>query len=1362
MQQKVFKLAPWGRWALAPVLLLLAQQAWSQCTNTTAFGSATINTNGSLVTISTCSFAGEYSTISSAVNGQTLRFTSSVATDFITIRSGTSGGAVVAFGTTPLTFANTFTGTLFAHWNTNAACGTQNTCRTTTVQCTSCVPPPPPANDLCTGAISISCNQTIAASTSAATTDAATPTCITALNTAPGVWYSLVGNGSSITLSLCGSGYDTKLGVFSGTCAALTCVTGNDDFCGVQSQVTFTSVAGTTYYVLVTGFSAGSGAFTLKRTDSTPAAPTLSSTAAPCIGGAVTLSIASGSLGSAAIWQWYSGSCGGTPIGTGTSINVNQSAATSYFARGEGGCVITPGACGSLTVGMETTLPTIVCPPNQPVGVNAFCQGIMPAFSGTVSDNCAGPYSQSQSPAAASGIAGNTTVTLTATDAVGNTGTCQFQVTVNDLTPPTISCPAQQTINANATCQGAVPSYTGLGIAADNCSLPANAVTQTPAIGTLLALGTTTVTLQVTDGSGLTATCNFTTRVVDATPPTFTSCPANITKVNDINQCRAVTTWAAPTAADNCVVPTIVQTAGLANGASFQVGVTPVSFRATDAAGNSSTCSFNVTVNDTQLPTVTCPANIVRGNDPNLCGAIINYNTPVALDNCGISSVSLISGSPASAFYAIGTVTNEWRATDLSNNVVSCSFNVTVSDTQAPTITCPANILKGADFGDCSANLGNTIGTVTSQDNCGVTSVTNNNPGIFPVGVTIVTWIAKDGPNSGSCTQRVTIEDREWPYVTCPSNIQVKTDEGDCVASVDYSATATDNCPGVSLDFNTPPPASFDIGVSLVVASATDAAGHTSTCTFQIFVGRNPEICNDFDDDCDGWVDEAQSWPALVKRFATDGAAAEEYGVSVGIDGDYAIVGSKQKSAGQTVGSAYILFRDKNGTNEWGQIIELSAPGLQAGDNFGASVAIAGGVAAVGAPSDDDLFANQGSVYIYHQNANNPAQWDFEKKIAAGDANTNDNFGASVALNSGRLVAGANQNDASGSNAGAAYIFYRNLGGADNWGQAAKLLAITGAADDGLGVSVDIHGDFAIVGANGVDGLQQNTGAAYIFGRNQFGADAWGQVARLRPSQPTGNDNFGATVGISGPWAIVGADRNSLKGANAGAAFFYNKNQNGILNSWGQSQIVLDYDGQAGDRFGSAVGIDGAYAVITARGDNPFGGSSGSGFVFLLDGNHWARVDYLFDNGGQNGDALGSSAAISGRNIILGAPLDNTALSDQGSVVLYGGLCDTQLRPGGDGQQRDDLSPNASEASVHCFPVPFSDVLNIEVKGIKSADAQLTILNAMGQVVTNLYKGAIETDMIFQWQAMQAADGLYFLRMTTGEKVVTQTIVRTK
>lgn len=131
--------------------------------------------------------------------------------------------------------------------------------------CGSSQTPTPPPNDLCSGAITINCGQIISGSTALAAADAV-PTCVTTLSSAPGVWYKFTGDGSTTTLDLCGSSYDTKIGVFSGSCAALTCVTGNDDFCGLQSRVTFVTTPGTTYNVLVTGFGTANGFFVLART----------------------------------------------------------------------------------------------------------------------------------------------------------------------------------------------------------------------------------------------------------------------------------------------------------------------------------------------------------------------------------------------------------------------------------------------------------------------------------------------------------------------------------------------------------------------------------------------------------------------------------------------------------------------------------------------------------------------------------------------------------------------------------------------------------------------------------------------------------------------------------------------------------------------------------------------------------------------------------------------------------------------------------------------------------------------------------------------------------------------------------------
>ena len=669
-------------------------------------------------------------------------------------------------------------------------------------------------------------------------------------------------------------------------------------------------------------------------------------------------------------------------------------------------------------------------------------------------------------------------------------------------------------------------------------------------------------------------------------------------------------------------------------------------------------------------------------------------------------------------------------------------------------IDCPPDIVRGNDRSDCLAEIP-FVGTPTISGTCIIYGLTNDAPTTFPLGTTVVTWVVTGHQNNtAACSQNVTIEDTEYPIITCPPNIKVKTDVDDCIATVDYTATATDNCPELLLTYSADPPAAFNIGLTNVEVTATDGAGNAVSCVIQILVGTRTEVCNGLDDDCDGWVDEAEDWERIAKLHSSDARDLDEYGRSVDIDGDYAIVGSKKKNDEEgLVGAAYILHR--NTSNVWSEMYKLTGDFLSAGDDFGASVTISGGIAAVAAPGFDVILgSDEGSVFIFYQNPDNPSEWQFIKQISALDPDPGDNFGVSIALDGDRLLVGANMDDQAAGNAGAAYIFYRNQGGDDNWGQVAKLLSTGGKSSDNFGISVALDGDYAVVGAPGVDGIFQNAGAAYVFGRHQTGPDKWGQLSRMRASLSGLNDNFGISVAVSGPWAIVGADHNDRKGVNAGAAFAFYKNQNGV-NGWGQKNIILDYGGRPNDHYGCAVSIDGEYAVVGSSGDDDlFGYNSGRGFVYLRQDDGWVLVGTLEDGGGQEGDALGSCAAISGRTVILGEQLDNTSSLNVGAVLLYGGLCMSDDR-----SEAVSNFADISGATVNCFPVPFRDVLNIEVKGVKSSNAQVEILNTLGQTIANLHNGLIEGDATYQWRPSQATPGIYFLRVIAGEEVMTKTIV---
>src|SRR5690606_19830687 len=155
--------------------------------------------------------------------------------------------------------------------------------------------------------------------------------------------------------------------------------------------------------------------------------------------------------------------------------------------------------------------------------------------------------------------------------------------------------------------------------------------------------------------------------------------------------------WTIPTASDNCNVASFVldldggsnvALIGNTQLAEFAVGVYNVTYTATDGSGNMATCTFVITVIDDEDPIITgCPSNITVGNDPGECGADVPWSPPTASDNC--PGVTLTTTHAPGSFFPKGTTTVLYTATDAYGNTATCSFTVTVNDTELPTITCP-------------------------------------------------------------------------------------------------------------------------------------------------------------------------------------------------------------------------------------------------------------------------------------------------------------------------------------------------------------------------------------------------------------------------------------------------------------------------------------------------------------------------------------------------------------------------------------------------------------------------------------------------------------------------------------------------
>ena len=484
----------------------------------------------------------------------------------------------------------------------------------------------------------------------------------------------------------------------------------------------------------------------------------------------------------------------------------------------------------------DDQLPTIsAVPANVTVTTTGgICTALASWIAPTAADNCGVDTLTSTALPGDSFPVGVTTVTYTATDAEGNAASASFTITVLDGDPPTLtSVPVDVVVSNDAGVCGAQVTW-AQPIATDACST-ATAASDIPS-GATFPIGTTTVTYTATDTSGNTDTASFTVTVNDTQAPTITALPLPITISAEAGTCQALATWTAPSGADNCALASL--TADLASGSSFPVGVTAVTYTATDDAGNSTLATFTVTVTDNEAPTLAAvPSAITVFTAGGLCTQTATWIPPTPSDNCG-SATTGSNFAPGSSF-PVGVSTVTYTATDPAGNSSSASFTVTVIDGDAPVIVgTPANITAPNGLGQCGATV--TWAAVTATDSCASASVTADFPSgsLFPVGTTLVTLTATDGVNSQTTTFTVTVNDTEAPAIaSLPAPITASAAAGLCGASVPWTPpTAIDNCVLASLTSSHAPGAFFPVGTTTVTYTAADNAGNSTPATFDITV----------------------------------------------------------------------------------------------------------------------------------------------------------------------------------------------------------------------------------------------------------------------------------------------------------------------------------------------------------------------------------------------------------------------------------------------------------------------------------------------------------------------------------------------
>jgi len=428
--------------------------------------------------------------------------------------------------------------------------------------------------------------------------------------------------------------------------------------------------------------------------------------------------------------------------------------------------------CNATLTLVDVTPPSITtCANNQSAVANSSCQAAVPNFTigVVVSDNCGG-VTLSQSPTAGTLVGlGVTNVTITATDGAGLTATCGATFTVTDTTTPSAgaTCPANISVNtdpgsANATgVSWPPPSFT------DNCSSAANiTITPTHTPPATFPIGVTSVTYTARDEATNETVCSFTITVVDAEAPSFNgTCPTTITANADAGACGSVVSWVEPTATDNSGQPrTVIQTQGPAAGSTFNVGTTQIQYSASDAAGNTALCNFDVIVVDNQDPVIAdCPANIMLTTDAPSCGATASWTAPTVSDNCPGATIAQTSGPASGTVFPVGITTVIYIANDTNGRSATCSFNVTVTDDDAPVITDCADDQSAVADANCNALVPSFVGGVSANDNCTV------------AGSLLITQTPSIGTQIGLGATPVTIrvEDQAGNFATCVASFTV-------------------------------------------------------------------------------------------------------------------------------------------------------------------------------------------------------------------------------------------------------------------------------------------------------------------------------------------------------------------------------------------------------------------------------------------------------------------------------------------------------------------------------------------------------------------------------------------------------------
>lgn len=327
-------------------------------------------------------------------------------------------------------------------------------------------------------------------------------------------------------------------------------------------------------------------------------------------------------------------------------------------------------------------------------------------------------------------------------------------------------------------------------------------------------------------------------------------------------------------------------------------------------------------------------------------------------------------------------------------------------------------------------------------------------------------------------------------------------------------------------------------------------------------------------------------WTLDAQLLAFDGNAGDEFGRQIEIYKDMVVVGAHNHTHNDLYQAGAVYVYKRNALGGW-SVQKFTAPDAAASDHYGRAVSFDGMFMVVGALDKDTYGTNSGTAYVYKFAS---GTWYYDGQLFGTTIGAGDNFGQSVSVSGNYIAIGAMYDDDNGSNAGAAYVFYKNT----TWSQQAKLLASDGAPNDWFSNAISIDGDYIAVAASEEDEAAYNAGAAYVFHRS---GTTWTQFDKLVSTIASSSDGFGSCIDISEDYIVVGSRLNNTNGTDAGIGYIYQIDE---LNSECDLLCYLQPEYvAAGDGFGRGVSIS-PYHIMGGSfyDDNSNGTNAGAAYIF--------------------------------------------------------------------------------------------------------------------------------------------------------------------